>query len=54
MGMTRDLSRTLEIPRVYFMKIFYAKMGKIKERNDLDLTEAEDTKKTWQKYTEKL
>jgi len=33
---------------------FQAKMGTIKERNSMDLTEAEDTKKRWQKYTEKL
>ena len=31
---------------------FYAKMGTIKDRNGLDLTEAEDIKKRWQKYTE--
>ena len=33
---------------------FYAKMGKIKDRNGMDLTEAEDTKKRWQEYTEEL
>ena len=33
---------------------FLAKMGTIKERNDMDLTEAEDIKKRWQEYTEKL
>ena len=32
--------------------IFHAKMGSIKERNDMDLTEAEDIKKRWQEYTE--
>ena len=31
-----------------------AKMGSIKDRNGMDLTEAEDTKKRWQEYTEKL
>ena len=31
---------------------FHAKMGTIKDRNDMDLTEAEDTKKRWQEYTE--
>ena len=31
---------------------FHAKMGSIKDRNDMDLTEAEDIKKRWQKYTE--
>ena len=34
--------------------IFYAKMGSIKDRNGLDLTEAEDIKKRWQEYTEEL
>ena len=33
---------------------FHAKMGKIKDRNGMDLTEAEDFKKRWQEYTEKL
>ena len=50
MGKTRDL----------FMKvrntkgIFHAKMGSKKDRNGLDLTEAEDIKKRWQEYTEEL
>ena len=50
MGKTRDL----------FMNIrgikgtFHTKMGKIKNRNCMYLTEAEDIKKRWQKYTEKL
>ena len=33
---------------------FHAKMGSIKDRNGMDLTEAEDTKKRWQEYTEEL
>ena len=33
---------------------FHAKMGSIKDRHGLDLTEAEDIKKRWQKYTEEL
>ena len=33
---------------------FHAKMGKIKDRNGMDLTEAEDIKKRWQVYTEEL
>ena len=43
-----------------FMKIrntkgtFHAKMGSIKDRNGMDLTEAEDTKKRWQEYTGEL
>ena len=44
--------------RDFFMKIrntkgtFHARMGTIKDRNDMDLTEAEDIKKRWQEYTE--
>ena len=44
--------------REFFKKIrdtkgtFHAKMGSIKDRNGMDLTEAEDTKKWWQDYTE--
>ena len=34
--------------------IFHAKMGSIKDRNDMDLTETEDIKKRWQEYTEEL
>ena len=47
-------------PRDLFCKIkdtkgnFHAKMGTIKERNDMDLTEAEDIKNRWQEYTEEL
>ena len=47
-------------PRDLFMKIrdtkgtFHAKMGSIKDRNGMDLTEAEDIKKRWQEYTEEL
>ena len=50
MGKTRD----------HFKKIrdtkgtFHAKMGSIKDRNGMDLTEAEDIKKTWQEYTDEL
>ena len=46
--------------REYFKKIrdpkgrFHAKMGSIKDRNGMDLTEAEDIKKRWQEYTEEL
>ena len=46
--------------REHFKKIsdtkgtFHAKMGKIKDRNGMDLTEAEGIKKRWQEYTEKL
>ena len=41
-------SRKLEIPR----EQFHAKRGSIKDRNGMDLTEAEDIKKRWQEYTE--
>ena len=34
------------------MRAFHAKMGTIKDRNGMDLTEAEEIKKRWQKYTE--
>ena len=46
--------------RDYFKKIrdtkgtFHAKMGTIKDKNDMDLTEAGDIKKKWQEYTEEL
>ena len=35
-------------------EIFHTKMGTIKDRNGMDLTEAEDIKKRWQEYTEEL
>ena len=47
MGKTRDLFKKLRGVR----GTFHAKMGTIKDRNDMDLTEAEDIKK-WQEYTE--
>ena len=43
-------SRKLEIPKEHFIQ----KMGTIKDRNGMDLTEAEDIKKRWQEYTEEL
>ena len=50
MGKTRDLfKKTRDIK-----EIFHAKMGTIKDRNYMNLTEAEDIKKTWQEYTEEL
>ena len=50
MGKTKDLfKKTRDIK-----EIFHAKMGTIKDRNYMNLTEAEDIKKTWQKYTEEL
>ena len=50
MGKTRDLFKKIRDTK----GIFCAKMGLIKERNGLDLTEAEDVKKRWQEYTEVL
>ena len=48
MGRTRDLFKKIRDTK----GIFHAKMGTIKDRNCMDLTEAEDIKKRWQKYTE--
>ena len=50
MGKTRDLFKKIRDT----MGIFHAKMGTIKDRNGMDLTEAEDTKKKWQEYKEEL
>ena len=50
MGKTRDLFKKIRDTK----GIFHAKMGSIKDRNGRDLTEAEDTKKRWQEYTEEL
>ena len=47
-GKTRDLFTNIRDTK----GIFHAKMGSIKDRNGLDLTEAEDMKKEWQEYTE--
>ena len=48
MGKTRDLFKKIRDTK----GTFHAKMGLIKDRNGLDLTEAEDIKKRWQEYTE--
>ena len=50
MGKTRDLFKNIRDAKGRFN----AKMGSVKDRNDMDLTEAEDTKKRWQEYTEEL
>ena len=50
MGMTRDLFKKIRDTK----GTFHAKMGSKKDRNGLDLTEAEDIKKRWQEYTEEL
>ena len=50
MGKTRDLFKKIRDNK----GIFHAKMGSIKDRNGMDLTEAEDIKERWQEYTEEL
>ena len=49
MGKTRDLKKIRDTEGT-----FHAKMGSIKGRNGMDLTEAEDIRKRWQEYTEEL
>ena len=49
-GKTRDLFKKIR----NIKGIFHTKMGTIKDRNCMDLTEAEDIKKRWQEYTEEL
>ena len=50
MGRTRDLFKKIRDTK----GTFHAKMGTIKDRKDMDLTEAEDIEKRWQEYIEKL
>ena len=50
MGKTRDLFKKIRDTKA----TFHAKMGSIKDRNGMDLTEAEDIKRRWQEYTEEL
>ena len=50
MGKTRDLFKKIRDTKGKFQ----AKMGSIKNRNGMDITEAEDIKKRWQEYTEEL
>ena len=50
MGKTRDLFKKIRDTK----GTFHAKMGSVKDRNHMDLTEAEDIKKRWQEYTEEL
>ena len=50
MGKTRDLFKKIRDNK----ETFHAKVGLIKDRNGIDLTEAEDSKKRWQEYTEEL
>ena len=49
-GKTRDLFKIIRDTK----GTFHAKMGTVKDRNDMDLKEAEDIKKRWQEYTEEL
>ena len=50
MGKTRDLFKKIRDTK----GTFHTKMGTVKDRNGMDLTEAEDIKKRWQEYTEEL
>ena len=50
MGKTRDFFKKIRDTK----GTFHAKMGSIKDRNRMDITEAEDIKKRWQEYTEEL
>ena len=50
MGKTRDLVKKI----IDTKGTFHAKMGSIKDRNGMDIREAEDIKKRWQEYTEEL
>ena len=50
MGKTRDLFKKIRDTK----GTFHAKLGSTKDRNGMDLTEAEDIKKRWQEYTEEL
>ena len=50
MGKTRDLFKKIRDTK----RTFHAKMGTIKDKNIMDLTEAENIKKRWQEYTEEL
>ena len=50
MGKTRDLYKKIRQTK----GSFHAKMGSIKDRNGMNMTEAEDIKKRWQEYTEEL
>ena len=50
MGKTRDLFKKIRDTK----RTLHAKMGSIKDKNDMELTEAGDIKKRWQEYTEEL
>ena len=48
------MGKTSDLKKIRDKGTFHAKMGTIKDRNGMDLTEAEDIKKSWQEYTEEL
>ena len=50
MGKTRDLFKKIKDTK----ETFHAKMGTIKDKNSMDLTEVEDIKKRWQEHTDRL
>ena len=50
MGKTRDFFKKIRDTK----RLFHGKMGSVKDRNGMDLTETEDIKKRWQEYTEEL
>ena len=50
MGKTRDLFKKIRDTK----GIFHAKMGTVKDRNGMNITDTEDIKKRWQKYTEEI
>ena len=50
MGKTKDLIKKIRDAN----RMFHAEMGTIKDRNGIDLTEAEEIRKRWQEYTEEL
>ena len=50
MGKSREVFKKIRDTK----ETFHAKMGSIKDRDGMDITEAEDFKKTWQEYTEEL
>ena len=55
MGKIRDLFKKIRDTKIMpIFAYFHAKVGTIKDRNDMDLTEEEDIKKRWQEYTEEL
>ena len=55
MEKTRDLSKKIKDTKgTFYLFALIAKMGTIKDRNSMDLTEAEHIKKRWQEYTEEL